>query len=271
MESQSPHLRPPAVAGLFYPADPAGLARAVAELLAAVPPVTDRPLPKAIIAPHAGYIYSGPTAARVYARLQPLRGRIRRVVLLGPTHRVAVQGLAVPTATVFATPLGAVPVDARSVAALRELPQVVTSDDAHRLEHSLEVQLPFLQAVLGDFTLVPLAVGEASPEDVAQALRQVWGGPETLIVISSDLSHYHRYAEACTLDQATADAILDLRSDLDHGQACGATPVCGLTLLARELGLQPELVDLRNSGDTCGDRSRVVGYASFAFHEIRDR
>lgn len=271
MHSQSSHLRPPAVAGLFYPADAALLARSVSELLAAVAPVADRPLPKAIIVPHAGYSYSGPTAAQVYARLQPLRGRIRRVVLLGPTHRVAVQGLAVPAATVFATPLGAVAVDARSVAALRALPQVVTSDEVHRLEHSLEVQLPFLQAVLGDFTLVPLAVGEASPEEVAQVLRQVWGGPETLIVVSSDLSHYHPYAEARALDQATADAILHLRNDLDHGQACGATPVCGLTLLARELGLQPELVDLRNSGDTCGDRNRVVGYASFAFHETRDR
>lgn len=268
MQTQAHAIRPPAVAGLFYPADAAVLAATVAELLAAAPPArSDSVAPKAIIAPHAGYIYSGATAARAYALLQPLRGRIRRVVLLGPTHRVAVRGLAVPGVTHFRTPLGDIPLNGQAIAALRGLPQVVVSDPAHAQEHSLEVHLPFLQTVLGDFELVPLAVGDASPEDVAQALRRIWGGDETLIVVSSDLSHFHRYAAAQALDRATADAILRLRTDLDHEQACGATPVCGLTLLARELGLQPELVDLCNSGDTCGDRDRVVGYASFAFRE----
>lgn len=268
MRTQAHAIRPPAVAGLFYPADAAVLAATVAELLAAAPAArSGSAAPKAIIAPHAGYIYSGATAARAYTLLQPLRGQIRRVVLLGPTHRVAVRGLAVPGVTHFRTPLGDIPLDGQAIAALRGLPQVVVSDPAHAQEHSLEVHLPFLQTVLGGFELVPLAVGDASPEDVAQVLRRVWGGDETLIVVSSDLSHFHRYAAAQALDRATANAILQLHTDLDHEQACGATPVCGLTLLARELGLQPELVDLHNSGDTCGDRDRVVGYAAFAFRE----
>ena len=267
MQSQTSFTRPPAVAGLFYPADAAELAHMVSGLLAAAPGSADRRPPKAIIAPHAGYIYSGATAARAYALLQPLRGRIRRVVLLGPTHRVAVRGLALPAARSFRTPLGDITIDAQAATALHDLPQVVINDAAHALEHSLEVHLPFLQTVLGDFTLVPLAVGDANPQEVAAVLRRLWGGDETLIVVSSDLSHFHDYAEAQALDGATADAILQLRSDLDHQQACGATPVCGLTLLARELGLRTELVDLCNSGDTCGDKNRVVGYASFAFHE----
>lgn len=266
MEPQTTRIRPPAVAGLFYPAATTELAQTVNTLLAAVP-VERAAAPKAIIAPHAGYVYSGPTAARAYALLRPLRAQIRRVVLLGPTHRVAVRGLALPDTQAFRTPLGDIPLDAAAVSALRGLPQIVVSGAAHAREHSLEVHLPFLQTVLADFTLVPLAVGDATPDEVAQVLRLLWGGDETLIVISSDLSHFHRYAEAQVLDRATADAILELRTDLDHQQACGATPVCGLTLLARELGLRAELVDLCNSGDTCGDKDRVVGYASFAFHE----
>ncbi|MDP1536555.1 MAG: AmmeMemoRadiSam system protein B [Burkholderiales bacterium] len=270
MQTQPHTIRPPAIAGLFYPADAAELAATVAQLLATARSADTSPKfpnpPKAIIVPHAGYIYSGATAARAYALLRPWRGQIRRVVLLGPTHRVAVEGLAVPGVTGFRTPLGDIPLDLQAIAALRELPQIVVSDAAHAAEHSLEVQLPFLQTVLGDFALVPLAVGEASPAAVAEALRCVWGGAETLIVVSSDLSHFHRYAEAQALDRATAESILQLRTDLDHQQACGATPVCGLTLLARELGLRTELIDLCNSGDTSGDKSRVVGYAAFAFH-----
>lgn len=267
MQPKTDFTRPPAVAGLFYPADATALARTISDLLAAASTGSVGRPPKAIIAPHAGYIYSGPTAARAYALLQPLRDRIRRVVLLGPTHRVAIRGLALPGAQNFRTPLGDVVIDQQAVAALRDLPQVVLSDAAHAQEHALEVHLPFLQTVLGDFTLVPLAVGDASPDEVAQVLRRLWGGDETLIVVSSDLSHFHRYAEAQALDRATADAILHLHTDIDHQQACGATPVCGLTLIARERGLHSELVDLCNSGDTCGDKSRVVGYASFAFHE----
>jgi AmmeMemoRadiSam system protein B len=223
--------------------------------------------PKAVIVPHAGYVYSGAVAGSAYARLAAWRDTIRRVVLFGPTHRVPLRGLAVPSARAFATPLGDIAVDREAVAAALALPGVCESDAAHAFEHSLEVQLPFLQTVLGDFRIVPFAVGEATPKEVATVLRLLWGGPETLIVVSSDLSHYHRYVEACALDRATADAILALSPTLDHEQACGATPINGLLLCARERGMRPELLDLRNSGDTAGDKSRVVGYASFALAE----
>jgi MEMO1 family protein len=262
-------IRTPAVAGLFYPADHGELSRTLAVLLDVEVEAAARP-PKAIIAPHAGYVYSGPIAASAYTLLKPLRGRIRRVVLLGPAHRVALRGLAVPAARVFRTPLGNVHIDADALAALRDLPQVVISDRAHADEHSLEVQLPFLQTVLGDFELLPLVVGEATSEEVAQVLERLWGGEETLIVVSSDLSHYHRYPEAQRLDGKTVEAITGLRADLDPEQACGAYPVNGLNLVAQRRGLQPVLLDLRNSGDTAGDRSRVVGYAAFAYHEPRN-
>jgi AmmeMemoRadiSam system protein B len=222
-------------------------------------------LPKALIVPHAGYVYSGPIAAHAYARLATGRRTIRRVVLLGPTHRVPVRGLALPTMRAFATPLGVVEVDRKAALLALTLPQVQESDAAHALEHSLEVQLPFLQAVLDEFRIVPFAVGDATADEVADVIGRLWGGPETLIVVSSDLSHYHRYAEARAIDRGTADAILALGPSIDHEQACGATPVNGLLLCARRRGLAPELLDLRNSGDTAGDKSRVVGYASFAF------
>jgi hypothetical protein len=221
--------------------------------------------PKAIIAPHAGYIYSGAIAASVYALVD--RASIRRVVLLGPTHRVAVRGLALPGCERFATPLGSIPIDAPAVELLKKLPQVTVSDDAHALEHSLEVHAPFLQKALDDFSLVPLAVGDASPAEVQEVLDAVWGGPETLIVVSSDLSHYLPYTAAQAVDRATADAIVGLDPDIDHEHACGATPVAGLLRAAADRGLTPRLVDLRNSGDTAGDRDRVVGYGAFAFYE----
>jgi len=223
--------------------------------------------PKALIVPHAGYVYSGPVAASAYACLASERTRIRRVVLLGPTHRVAIQGLALPESAAFDTPLGRVPLDAGLVKAVESLPQVTRSDAAHAMEHSLEVQLPFLQVALGEFTLLPLAVGRVGPDDVAEVLDRVWGGPETLIVISSDLSHYRSYAEAQRLDQETARQIVALEPLSNHDQACGATPVNGLLLCARRRGLVAQLLDLRNSGDTAGDRSRVVGYGAFAFTE----
>ncbi|MFO1395590.1 MAG: AmmeMemoRadiSam system protein B [Burkholderiales bacterium] len=257
-------VRPAAVAGMFYPDARARLAADVQRYLADALP-TAGAAPKAVIVPHAGYVYSAPIAAAAYARLAALRGRVRRVVLLGPTHRVPVRGLAVPSAQAFATPLGDVTIDQEALARVSDLPQVVTSDAAHAREHALEVQLPFLQAVLGEFALVPFAVGDASSEEVAQVLDAVWGGPETLIVVSSDLSHYLPYAAAQRRDRATADAILALDDALDHEQACGATPINGLALVARRRGLVPSLLDLRNSGDTAGDRDRVVGYASFAF------
>jgi hypothetical protein len=220
---------------------------------------------KALIVPHAGYIYSGPIAASAYAALFPLRETIRRVVLLGPTHRVFIAGLALPGVQAFETPLGRIPVDQDAVHFLKPLRQVSTSPAAHELEHSLEVQLPFLQQVLSDFQLVPLAVGDASPKAVAEVIEVLWGGAETLIVVSSDLSHYLPYDTARKVDQSTCACIMDLRQIESHEQACGATPVNGLLLAARHHRLTPHLLDLRNSGDTAGDQARVVGYAAFAF------
>jgi hypothetical protein len=226
--------------------------------------------PKALIVPHAGYVYSGPTAALAYARLARVRSTIRRVVLLGPVHRVPVRGLALPGVDSFATPLGEIEVDQDAIATITPLPQVVVSPMAHRLEHSLEVQLPFLQSVLENFKLVPLAVGDASPAEVAQVLELLWGGEETLIVVSSDLSHFLHYRAAQTMDRETAQDIMNLNSSLTHEQACGGTPVNGLLLAARQHHLQPQLLGLCNSGDTAGDKNRVVGYAAFAFTPGRD-
>lgn len=258
--------RPAAVAGAFYPGDAAALRTQVRKMLTPCPATVAGP-PKAIIAPHAGYIYSGATAGTVFGELVPWCDRIERVVLLGPTHRVAVRGLAIPSTTGFLTPLGAIPVDRAAIADISGLPQVVVSDLAHAQEHSLEVHLPFLQEVLGSFTLVPLAVGHASPQAVAEVLERLWGGPETLIVISSDLSHYLPYGTAREIDAATCQRIFHLDIDIGTEEACGAYPINGLLLVARRLGLRPRLVASCNSGDTAGDRSRVVGYAAFAFDE----
>lgn len=257
-------LRPAAVAGLFYPGSTTALAGDVRRYCDAVP-AHRGPLPKAIVVPHAGYVYSGPVAASAYARLAAGADLIKRVVLLGPAHRVAVRGLAVPAASAFATPLGAVEVDTQAVTRALTLPQVCVSAAAHAQEHALEVQLPFLQAVLHGFRVAPFVVGTAAAEEVAAVLDLLWGGPETLIVISSDLSHYHGYDDARAIDRRTAEQVLALAPPLDHEAACGAIPLNGLLLCARRRGLVPELLDLRNSGDTAGDRSRVVGYAAFAF------
>jgi hypothetical protein len=223
--------------------------------------------PKAIIVPHAGYIYSGPIAASAYALLRSSSDRIKRVVLLGPAHRVWVNGIALPGVDFFDTPLGRIRIDADAVRQLAVLPFVQCNPATHAMEHSLEVHLPFLQTVLGDFSLIPLVVGGATPEQVAQVLETLWGGDETLIVVSSDLSHYQPYAVARATDQVTTQAILDLDNHLVGDQACGAFPVNGLLLTARRKGLQPHLLDLRNSGDTAGDKQRVVGYAAIAFTE----
>lgn len=256
-------VRAPAVAGQFYPAEPVQLAQDVQRLLAEACP--HGLVAKALIVPHAGYIYSGAIAATAYASLAPIATRIRRVVLLGPTHRVAVRGLALPGVEAFDTPLGRVLLDTEVAQSIAHLPQIVVSKQAHELEHSLEVQLPFLQSVLHDFTLLPLAVGMATPEEVAEVLEVVWGGDETLIVISSDLSHFLPYAVAQRVDNATAQSILKLRQLLTHEQACGGTPINGLIIAAREHHLTPHLLDLRNSGDTAGSKDRVVGYSAFAF------
>lgn len=264
-----PSIRPAAVAGSFYPAAPTALAAQVQACLAEVPPAEAGPTPawpKLLVVPHAGYVYSGPIAASAYARLRPWAAQIRRVVLLGPVHRVPVQGLAAPTVEAFDTPLGRVPVDQAALAQLADLPQVVRSDRVHAQEHALEVQLPFLQVLLAPgFTLLPLAVGEATPEAVAQVLERLWGGDETLIVISSDLSHYLPYTEAQARDAETVRRLAAGASDLDPQDACGARALNGATLAARRHGLRAELLDLRSSGDTAGDRRRVVGYAALAF------
>jgi AmmeMemoRadiSam system protein B len=222
--------------------------------------------PKALIVPHAGYIYSGPVAATAYAALGRGARRIRRVVLLGPAHRAYIPGLALPDADAFATPIGTVPIDR---AALAQIPWVPRSAAAHLREHSLEVQLPFLIRALGAFSLVPLAAGDAEPEEVARVLEALWGGPETLVVVSSDLSHYLPYQIARSVDAGTAQAILGLGASagITHDHACGATPVNGLLLVARRRGLRPVLLDLRSSGDTAGGRAEVVGYGAFAFYE----
>ncbi len=260
------NIRPPAVAGSFYPGNPAELLATVDALLAAAKP-SNKPAPKALIVPHAGYIYSGSTASMAYASLTPLRQQIKRVILLGPTHRVVANGIAAPEASAFSTPLGNIPIDLDAIDQLRDLPQIVFSDRVHAQEHSLEVHLPFLQRALDDFKLVPLAVGEASPQAVAEVLDCLWGGQETLIVISSDLSHFLNYSAAQQVDRNTCQHILQLDTHIQPQQACGAYPVNGLMLAARQRGLTPKLIHLCNSGDTAGDKNRVVGYASFAFYE----
>lgn len=247
-------VRQPAVAGMFYPAEPVSLRGMIEGFLASAEP---GPHPKAIIAPHAGYIYSGPVAASAYIRVP---STISRVVLVGPSHRMPLRGLAGSSASFWRTPLGDVPVECPA--------GVSVNDAAHAQEHSLEVQIPFLQEVLVNFTLIPLVAGDASAETVAKILEKLWGGPETLIVISSDLSHYESYATARAMDRAAADAILALdERGLEYDNACGLVPICGLLHVAKQKGLRAELVDLRSSGDTVGPRDQVVGYGSFAFYE----
>lgn len=258
-------VRPPAVAGLFYPSDPRQLGHDVRQFLDEALPHALHP--KALIVPHAGYVYSGAIAATAYATLRTISARIRRVVLLGPTHRVAVRGLALPGADAFDTPLGRVMLDTAAARSIASLPQVTLSAQAHAQEHSLEVQLPFLQSVLPDFTLLPLAVGMATPEEVAEVLELLWGGDETLIVISSDLSHYLPYSVSQRVDRNTVQAILGLLQPIGHDHACGGTPISGLIVAAKNHDLKPHLLDLRNSGDTAGPRDQVVGYAAIAFTE----
>jgi AmmeMemoRadiSam system protein B len=260
-------VRPPAEAGRFYPANPRELGDLVRTLLAQASPAIG-PAPKAIIAPHAGYLYSGPIAASAYAHLIPARDLVTRVVLLGPSHYIALEGLAATSAEAFATPLGLVPVDAAALRQIGSLPQVRVLDEAHAQEHSLEVQLPFLQTVLNRFSLVPLAVGGVTPEEISEVLDALWGGPETRFVISSDLSHYLDSQTARRVDRATAKAIEALNPDaIGEDQACGRVPIRGLLHAARRHGLRVRTVDLRNSGDTAGPRDQVVGYGAFVFEE----
>ena len=265
----TPIIRPPAVAGQFYPDDPARLQSLVMGYLNdadAPEDCEDYPLVKAVIAPHAGYPYSGPIAASAYVHLACSDIPVKRFVLLGPAHFAPVRGLALSGATAFETPLGRVPVDEDARAALLALPGVITDDEAHTPEHCLEVHLPFLQTLFLDFTIVPLLVGRATVEQVAGVIDSLWGGSETRIIISSDLSHYHPYAEARRLDGETAAAITALRQEaLREDSACGGAAIAGLLAVARRRGLDAQLIDLRSSGDTGGPRDRVVGYGAFTF------
>ena len=260
-------VRPPAVAGLFYPDDAEELRRAVTGYVDACIRTSPARQPKALIVPHAGYPYSGPVAGCAYRLLRDSKAHIRHVVMLGPSHRVPMRGLAVPSVDCFATPLGEVPLDVGVRQHLRELGLVGVSDAPHAAEHSLEVQLPFLQVVLDVFDILPVAIGLSPPEQVARALEAAWNGSDTLIVVSSDLSHYHTSEEARQLDNQSTHAILARRSDLPDEQACGARAINGLMQVACRRGLTVELLDQRNSGDTAGDRSRVVGYGSYAVYE----
>jgi len=257
--------RPAAVAGSFYPDDPVVLTRSIDEMFFEVNGHTHNTSPKALIAPHAGYIYSGPTAACAYALLNA--EKVKRVILLGPTHRVLISGLALPGTDAFKTPLGIIKLDQDAIQSIQSMLQVSTDNHTHALEHSLEVHLPFLQRKLGDFTLVPLAVGQARPEMVAEVLDRLWGGEETVIIISSDLSHFHAYERAQKIDAVTTESILKMEPIITHEQACGATPINGLLTYAKKHQLKCELIDLHNSGDTAGPRDRVVGYGAFAFYE----
>jgi AmmeMemoRadiSam system protein B len=263
----STRTRAAAAAGRFYPRDPVELRQLVEGLLTDVSPATG-PVPKALIAPHAGYLYSGPIAASAYARLKPAREVIKRIVLIGPSHFVPFAGLAASSAEAFATPLGLVRLDAEAIRKLIRLPQVTVLDLAHTHEHALEVHLPFLQTVLADFTLVPLVVGEASAEQVSEVLDALWDGPETRFIISSDLSHYLDSDAARQMDRLTAQAVEGLHpEEIGDDQACGRIPVRGLLQAARGHGLRARTVDLRNSGDTSGPRRQVVGYGAFVFEE----
>lgn len=257
----------PALAGTWYPESPNALRKSIERYLAEAR-LSPGPPPKAIVAPHAGYIYSGPVAGSAYAAVQPIRERIRRVVLAGPSHRVYVRGLAAPSFDAVATPLGEIALDAAAIEDALSLRQVTRSDAPFLAgENSLELQYPFLQVVLSDFTLVPLAVGDSTPEEVAEVLLRLWNGPETLIVASSDLSHYLPYDEGRRLDASTSEAIerLDAEKVNDGHRACGHLPVAGLLLAARVHGLRARTLDLRSSGDTAGPRDEVVGYGAYAF------
>lgn len=261
-----PHIREAAVAGRFYPARHDELEEAVRAHLTRGDAA--RRLPKAVIAPHAGYIYSGEVAGRAFAPLAQAAETIERVVLVGPSHHVRFEGLAISSADTFETPLGEVPVDAdlRRQVVDRGLARVL--DEPHTMEHSLETHLPFLQEVLDGFAVLPVAVGRATGRQVADLLEAVWGGSETFISISSDLSHFHAYDEARRIDDQTRLAIEELRfDDIAYEQACGRTGIQGLLRLAHRHGLSVETLDLRNSGDTAGGRDRVVGYGAWAIYD----
>ena len=260
--------RPPAVAGLFYSGQAGQLQQDVDSLLNAASPIECHKKPKAIIAPHAGYVYSGPSAAKVYQLLLPFRESYRHVVLLGPSHRVGFNGIATSSADYFSTPLGDVPCDRPLIETALTCAGVQCLDQAHAEEHSLEVHLPFLQTVLSDFKLTPLVVGDCLPSMCGEVINTLWGEPDTLFVISSDLSHFLDYDTANALDQKTCQAIEAFDGDaISYEQACGRNPIKGLLNAAQQHPLDIKTIDLCNSGDTAGDKQRVVGYGAWAFWE----
>ncbi len=260
-------VRNAAVAGQFYPADPAVLQRDVDSLLAAAPAHPDASPPKALVVPHAGYVYSGPVAAGAYRLLSNGEAPYSRVILLGPSHRVGFQGIATSSADYYRTPLGDVPLDREALSSIAELPGVHVRDAAHAPEHSLEVHLPFLQRSLGQFQLLPLVVGDASAGQVAAVIEALWGGPETLLVISSDLSHFHDYQSARELDARTASRIEALENNLHGDEACGCRPLNGLLTVLKQRGLSIRRLAMNNSGDTAGDLNRVVGYGAWSVED----
>lgn len=269
MDRLKSHSRQPAVAGLFYPADSNTLKHDIQHFLddANTKLSSSENRLKALIVPHAGYIYSGPVAASAYKQLMPFKHLIKRVVLLGPCHRVAINGLAVPDSSHFATPLGEIEIDQQAISALSQFSQVIVSEQAHREEHSLEVQLPFLQETLDNFSLIPIVVGNASTQQVSEVINQLWGDDQTLIVISTDLSHYHDYQLAKQLDRATSDAIENLRPELiQYENACGRNALTGMLLATQQHQLTIQTLDLRNSGDTAGPKDSVVGYGAYVIH-----
>jgi AmmeMemoRadiSam system protein B len=264
-------IRPAAVAGSFYPADPDSLARLITSQLEKVKLLSPPPHPKAFIAPHAGYIYSGEIAASAYKQILPIKNQIKRVILIGPSHHIAFNGLAISSADYFSTPLGNIPLDSDAHTLLATHHNVTVSNQAHQAEHSLEVQLPFLQTVLDEFTIVPIITGDATPQQVATIIDLLWGSTETLLVISSDLSHYHDYHTARQLDKKTTQAILNLDIQaIDPELACGCTGIRGLLYFASQHPMTIKALDIRNSGDTAGDRNSVVGYGAFLFEEAND-
>jgi hypothetical protein len=261
------NIRPAAVAGKFYPAQPSQLRRMVERFLEQAH-AGSLPNPKAVVTPHAGYVYSGPIAGSAFRTWVGQSRSIKRVVLLGPSHYAAFPGIALPRATGFVTPFGTVRIDRDASEQLRSLPQVREFPPAHKYEHCLEVELPFLQQMLSDFTIVPLVIGDATDEEVREVVEALWGGEETRFVLSSDLSHYHDYETARRMDRSTAAAIEGVWPEqLSANEACGHLAIRGFLKAAKQRGLSTHTLDLRNSGDTAGPRDSVVGYGAFAFAE----
>jgi AmmeMemoRadiSam system protein B len=263
-------IREAAVAGVFYPAEQTKLALMVdAYTLGAQLYAGPKAGLKAVVGPHAGYKFSGMTAAIAYAPVRFVKHAITRVVLFSPAHRVYVKGVAATGADVFRMPMGDVPVDRAAVDLALEIPGVAINDEAHAPEHGVETHLPFLQSTLEHspgWKLAPFLVGDAEPELVNAILEKLWGGPETLIVVSSDLSHFLPYDDARELDERTARAIVELNPEgLGENSACGKIPLQALLMQAKKRGLKAEQLDLRNSGDTAGSRDKVVGYGAFTF------